>query len=100
MRWSGSPEGKRLLAAIFGNSPFLSNIAVKEWAFLTRVVAEGGDPIFAEIVDATGTAPVFAQTRPEEVAGILAYRGRPKTLGEMNAAITAEVERRHAGGRF
>jgi AbrB family looped-hinge helix DNA binding protein len=45
-------------------------------------------------------APIFAPTRPEEVAGILAYRGRPKTLGEMNAAITAEVERRHAGGRF
>jgi hypothetical protein len=72
MRWSGSPEGKRLLAAIFGNSPFLSNIAVKEWVFLTRVVAEGAAPIFADIVTATGTAPVFAPTQPEEVAGILA----------------------------
>jgi hypothetical protein len=28
-------------------------------------------------------APVFALIRPEEVAGILAYRGRPKTLEEM-----------------
>jgi hypothetical protein len=43
--------------------------------------------------------PVFAPTRPEDVAGMLAYRGRPKTLEEMDAAITAEVKRRHARGR-
>jgi len=34
-------------------------------------------------------APVFAPTRPEDVAGMLAYRGAPKTLKEMDAAITA-----------
>ena len=45
-------------------------------------------------------APVFAPTRPEEVAGMLAYRGRPKTLEEMDAAITAEVKRSHARGRY
>jgi hypothetical protein len=28
-------------------------------------------------------APVFAPTRPEEVAGMLAYRGPPNTLEEM-----------------
>jgi glutamate-ammonia-ligase adenylyltransferase len=41
--WSTTSEGKRLLAAIFGNSPFLSGVAVKEWAFLTRVVEDGAD---------------------------------------------------------
>jgi AbrB family looped-hinge helix DNA binding protein len=45
-------------------------------------------------------APVFAPTRPEEVAGMLAYRGRPKTLEEMDAAITTEVKRRRARGRY
>jgi len=30
-------------------------------------------------------APVFAPTRPEDVAGMLAYRGPPKTLEEMDA---------------
>jgi AbrB family looped-hinge helix DNA binding protein len=45
-------------------------------------------------------APVFAPTRPEDVTGMLAYRGRPKTLEEMDAAITAEVRRRHASGRY
>src|SRR5215470_8065405 len=47
-RWSQSPAGRRLLAAIFGNSPFLSSVAVKEWAFLSRVVEEGADPLFTE----------------------------------------------------
>src|SRR6266446_9021561 len=45
-------------------------------------------------------APVFAPTRPEDVAGMLAYRGPPKTLEEMDAAITAEVKRRRARGRY
>ncbi len=47
--WSEAPLGKRLLAAIFGNSPFLSGLAAKEWAFLTRFVTKGPDPLFAEI---------------------------------------------------
>jgi glutamate-ammonia-ligase adenylyltransferase len=47
-QWSATPAGTRLLAAIFGNSPFLSDAAVKEWAFLTRLVGEGADAVFAE----------------------------------------------------
>ena len=45
-------------------------------------------------------APVFAPTRPEDVAGMLAYRGPAKTLEEMDAAIAAEVERRRARARY
>ncbi len=45
-------------------------------------------------------APVFASTRPEDVAGMLAYRGPPKTLEEMDAAITTEITRRRARGRY
>jgi hypothetical protein len=44
--------------------------------------------------------PVFAPTQPEDVAGMLAYRGPPKTLEEMDAATTAEVKRRRARGRY
>ncbi len=47
--WSDAPSGKRLLASIFGNSPFLTGVAVKEWAFLTCLVEQGPDPIFGEI---------------------------------------------------
>jgi glutamate-ammonia-ligase adenylyltransferase len=50
--WSASPAGRRLLASIFGNSPFLSGVAVREWGFLTRLVEAGGEPVFAEIVAA------------------------------------------------
>ena len=45
-------------------------------------------------------APVFAPTRPENVAGMLAYDGPAKTLEEMEAGIAAEVKRRDARGRY
>jgi glutamate-ammonia-ligase adenylyltransferase len=50
--WSAAPSGNRLLASIFGNSPFLSAVTVKEWAFLTRLLEEGADPLFHEIAAA------------------------------------------------
>jgi glutamate-ammonia-ligase adenylyltransferase len=49
-QWSATAPGKRLLAAIFGNSPYLSGVAIKEWPFLTRLVGAGADPLFGEIV--------------------------------------------------
>ena len=36
-------------------------------------------------------APVFAETRPEEVFGRLACDGAPKSLPEMEAGILAEA---------
>lgn len=45
-------------------------------------------------------APEFAPTRPDQAFGILKYEGPPKTIEEMDAAITAEVKRRHARGRY
>ena len=67
----------------------------RHWEPGTRLVVE--DSAEGVLLKA---APVFAPTRPEDVAGMLAYRGRPKTLEEMDAAITAEVKRRHARGRY
>ncbi|HEY1795121.1 MAG TPA: bifunctional [glutamine synthetase] adenylyltransferase/[glutamine synthetase]-adenylyl-L-tyrosine phosphorylase [Stellaceae bacterium] len=51
--WSATPVGGRLLAAIFGNSPFLSGVAVAEWNFLTQLVEHGADPLFGRILDTT-----------------------------------------------
>ena len=45
-------------------------------------------------------APVFAPTRHEAVAGMLAYKGPRKTIEDMDASIEAEVKRRHARGRY
>ncbi|MBO0737595.1 MAG: bifunctional [glutamine synthetase] adenylyltransferase/[glutamine synthetase]-adenylyl-L-tyrosine phosphorylase [Alphaproteobacteria bacterium] len=50
--WSTTAAGERLLASIFGNSPFLSGVAIKEWRFLTRLVEDGADPCFVDIVAA------------------------------------------------
>jgi [glutamine synthetase] adenylyltransferase / [glutamine synthetase]-adenylyl-L-tyrosine phosphorylase len=47
--WSQTPAGRRLLAAIFGNSPFLSALAIREWRRLDRLVAAGPEPLFIEI---------------------------------------------------
>ena len=41
-------------------------------------------------------APAFAPTRPDDVFGILPYKGEPKTLEEMEAGVLAEARRRHA----
>ena len=67
----------------------------RNWAPGTRLlVEETPDGVLLK------AAPVFASTRPEEVAGMLAYRGRPKTIEEMDTAIAAEVKRRRTRGRY
>ena len=53
--WSATKAGRCLLAAIFGNSPFLGRLAVAEWEFLSRLVEEGADPQFDAILTATET---------------------------------------------
>jgi len=59
--WGATPAGERLLASIFGNSPFLSGVAVREHAFLTRVVEEGADPVFAETTAAVEILEDFGE---------------------------------------
>jgi AbrB family looped-hinge helix DNA binding protein len=67
----------------------------RNWTAGTRLVVENTpDGVLLK------AAPVFSPTRPEDVAGMLAYRGRPKPLDEMDAAITAEIRRRRARGRY
>lgn len=34
----------------------------------------------------------FPETRLEDIAGLLAYKGKPKTIEEMNAAIEQEFQ--------
>jgi AbrB family looped-hinge helix DNA binding protein len=38
----------------------------------------------------------FARTEPKDVFGSLAHSGAPRSIEEMNAAISAEARRRHA----
>src|SRR4029078_6403073 len=50
--WSTTPKGGRRLEALFGNSSFLGGVAVAEWDFLTRLIDEGPDAPFEEILAA------------------------------------------------
>jgi AbrB family looped-hinge helix DNA binding protein len=92
------PKAERLATTVSTKGQVILPKAIRQrrnWAAGTRLVVE--DTPDGVLLNA---APVFASTRPEDVAGILAYRGPPKTLEEMDAAITAEVKRRHARGRY
>ena len=42
-------------------------------------------------------ARTFAETRPEDVFGCLAYDGPVRSLDEMEAGVRAEAKRRHVG---
>jgi glutamate-ammonia-ligase adenylyltransferase len=43
--------GSRLLRSLFGNSPFLTYCCLREPAFLMRLVTDGADATFAEVLD-------------------------------------------------
>lgn len=65
----------------------------REWDAGTRLLVEDTpDGVLLK------PAPAFAETRPQEVFGSLAYRGKPKTLEEMAAGVLAEARRRNARG--
>jgi AbrB family looped-hinge helix DNA binding protein len=44
--------------------------------------------------------PAFPRTKPKDVFGSAPYKGPPKTIEEMDAAIAAELKRRHARNRY
>ena len=58
------------------------------------------------IVEETGggvllrPARLFPRTELKDVAGCLAYSGKPKTLAQLDAAIRRKVKQRHASGRY
>lgn len=62
------------------------------WQAGTRVVVENTrDGVLLKPL------PVFDATRPEQVFGSLGYRGAPRSVEDMDAAVLAEAKRRHAG---
>jgi AbrB family looped-hinge helix DNA binding protein len=62
----------------------------REWKAGTRLtVEETSEGVLLK------PAPAFDATRPEQVFGVLACRGKPKTLEEMDESVLAEARRRH-----
>lgn len=66
-----------------------------KWGEGTRLVVETTDDGVV-----LRPAPAFAPMAPGEAFGMLRYKGKPKTLAEMDAAVAVEVRRRHARGRY
>jgi AbrB family looped-hinge helix DNA binding protein len=67
----------------------------RHWDAGTRLVVEETDEGVL-----LKPAPLFEPTRSADVFGSLPHRGPPKSLEEMKAGIAAEIERRHARGRY
>lgn len=91
-----SPEGATTTVSTKGQVILPKAIRQRRrWGPGTRlIVEETPDGVLLK------PAPLFPPTRPEDVYGMLKYSGPPKTVKEMDAAITAEVRRRHARGRY
>ena len=55
-----------------------------------------------EVADGVLLRPLrpFTATTFDEVFGCLRYKGRPKTLGQMEKAIAKNVRERHGRGRY
>ncbi|MGE0005758.1 MAG: AbrB/MazE/SpoVT family DNA-binding domain-containing protein [Parvibaculaceae bacterium] len=61
----------------------------REWGAGTRLVVEDApDGVLLK------PAPAFAETRSEDVFGVLPWKGEPKTLEDMDAGVLAEAKRR------
>ena len=55
LAWSRTRRGRLLLAALFGNSPFLTGVAAREWEFLTGLVESGADAAFDAVMGSVAT---------------------------------------------
>jgi glutamate-ammonia-ligase adenylyltransferase len=82
-QWSERGPGRRLLASIFGNSPYLSGLAVKESGLLSRLVAQGAGPVFDEIAAAVENTEDLG----EDTAGLM----RRLRIAKRRAALIAAV---------
>ncbi len=63
----------------------------------------GTDFTVEDVADGVILRPVRKKkgtTKLSDLAGCLKYDGPPKTIEEMDAAITAEIRARHARGRY
>ena len=88
-----TPAGRLLLAALFGNSPFLTGVAVREWAFLTRFVEDGADAAFAAVIAETAN-PLAGETQPELMRRLrIARRRIALTVAAADLAGAWDLER-------
>jgi AbrB family looped-hinge helix DNA binding protein len=93
-----APASRRLGTTLSTKGQVILPKAIREqrqWKAGTRLTVEDTDE--GVLLKA---APIFPPTRPEDVFGLLRYKGAPKSIEQMNAGIAAEVRRRRARHRY
>ena len=89
------PTTERLTTTVSTKGQVILPKAIRQtlrWEAGTRLVVESSpEGVLLK------PAPVFAETRGEDVFGCLAHDGAPRTLTEMEVGIVAEAKRRHVG---
>jgi glutamate-ammonia-ligase adenylyltransferase len=96
------PRGRALLAALFGNSPYLTELALREPAFLARLLEQGPAPVLAAVMAETAAAAALAAPelmsalrlakRRVALAAAIADIGQLWPVAEVTAALTDFAE--------
>ncbi len=85
------PRAKNLITTVSTKGQVILPKAIRqrrEWDAGTRLlVEETPEGVLLR------QAPAFAATRPEDVFGLLPFKGEPKSLEEMEAGVLAEARR-------
>jgi len=63
----------------------------REWRAEARLAVEETDDVVLP-----QPTPVFAETQSEDVFGVFPYKGKPRSITEMDAAVLNEARRRYA----
>jgi [glutamine synthetase] adenylyltransferase / [glutamine synthetase]-adenylyl-L-tyrosine phosphorylase len=77
---AADPGGERLLAALFGNSPFLTQCCLLEPAFVRRLVENGPDAAFPAVMATLDGARLAALGRAELMVALRLARRRTALL--------------------
>lgn len=86
--FAGTEHGQKLLLAVFGNSPYLSQLLLKNPVFFEQAMKDGYDDAFGQLLEDIQHLPAF--TRTEEVMEALRIAKQKAALLIALADITGE----------
>ncbi len=94
VRLPDDPAGRRLLEAVFANSPFLTHCALSDMGFLARVLTRGPDSVLSEVLGRLKDDLSLEAERGRFMAGLrIARREVALLVGLADITGTWSVER-------
>jgi len=78
--FTAEPDGRRILQSIFGGSPYLTQCCLAEPGFLLRLVEEGHDATFAELIRRLNHEVAHLRERPALMAALRREKRRAALL--------------------